>query len=86
MIQDGYMTATITERIGIRMRLRRDLPEPAERRKIRETAGLSQQELAAAMGVSRQAVTFWERGERTPRGQYLDRYVEALRALKDAVA
>ncbi|MGW2582640.1 helix-turn-helix transcriptional regulator [Streptomyces virginiae] len=80
------MTATITARINSRMRLRSDLPGPEQRRTIREAAGLSQQDLADIVGVSRQAVTAWEAGDRYPRKAQLARYVEALTALKVAVA
>lgn len=61
-----------------------DLPSPEKRAELRQAAGLTQQELADAIGVTRAAVSFWESGLRTPRGQFLDRYVEALRALKEA--
>jgi transcriptional regulator with XRE-family HTH domain len=46
----------------------RQLPEPALRRLLRERAGLSQQQVADALGVSRPAVTRWENGIREPRG------------------
>jgi DNA-binding transcriptional regulator YiaG len=60
-----------------RARSRRTLPPPAERRRIREDAGISQHEVAKALGVSWTAVYRWERGSR-PReheaayGQLLD--------------
>jgi transcriptional regulator with XRE-family HTH domain len=53
------------------------------RRALRVDAGISAAELAQDLGVSRQAVAQWERGERTPRGKYLEAYVEALDALAD---
>ncbi|MEV5526377.1 helix-turn-helix transcriptional regulator [Streptomyces prunicolor] len=80
------MTATVTARINSRMRLRSDLPAPEQRRSIREAVGISQQELADIVGVSRQAVTAWEAGDRYPRKAQLARYVEALTALKAAAA
>lgn len=86
MLQHGHMTATITARINSRMRLRNDLPEPEQRRSIREAAGLTQQDIADVVGVSRQAITAWEAGDRYPRKAQLARYVEALTALKAAVA
>jgi DNA-binding transcriptional regulator YiaG len=79
----GYMTATVAEKIRFRLRVRRDLPDPAARREIREAAELSQQELADAIGVTRQAVSHWEAGIRTPKGILLDRYIEAIRAMQD---
>ena len=57
---------------------RRRLPEPPIRRLLRERAGLSQYELAAAIGVSRPAVTRWEAGQRSPRGDLAERYADAL--------
>ena len=59
-------------------RTARRLPPPAARRLLREHAGLVQGDLARALGVSRVAVSRWESGTRTPRGEALRRYVEAL--------
>ncbi|MFI0964655.1 helix-turn-helix transcriptional regulator [Streptomyces sp. NPDC021080] len=78
------MTATVAEQIRSRLRIRVDLPSPDERRELREKAGLSQQELADVVGATRQAVGHWEAGNRTPRGKLLDRYVEAIRVLREA--
>ncbi len=63
---------------------RRRLPPPARRRQLREQCGLSAAELAACMGVSRQAVAQWERGVRTPQGENLDTYVAMLDRLEAA--
>ncbi|WP_079049421.1 helix-turn-helix transcriptional regulator [Streptomyces torulosus] len=78
------MTATVAEKIRSRLRVHLDLPPPDERRELREKAGLSQQELADVIGATRQAVSHWEAGLRTPRGVLLDRYVEAIRTLREA--
>ena len=40
---------------------------PEKARSIREEAGLSQERLAALVGVSRLSVHHWERGRREPR-------------------
>lgn len=47
-----------------RVRARRVLPSAAERRRIREAAGVSQHEVARALGVSWTAVYRWEQGAR----------------------
>lgn len=45
---------------------------------IRETAGLTQTALAEKVGVSQQAVSFWETGERYPRTADLPRLASVL--------
>lgn len=78
------MTASVAEMIRSQMRVHLDLPSPDERRRLRISGGLSQQQLADIVGASRQAVSQWESGARmVPRGALLNRYVEALRALKE---
>jgi DNA-binding transcriptional regulator YiaG len=62
----------------------RRLPLPPERRQIRERAGVSQAVLANSLGVTDAAVSRWEGGERRPRGQLLERYVEALAIMQRA--
>lgn len=57
---------------------RRRLPDPAIRRLLREQAGLSQADLAATLDVTRTAVTRWELGQRSPRGELAERYAAAL--------
>jgi transcriptional regulator with XRE-family HTH domain len=62
-----------------RARAQRRLPEPAARRQLREAAGLTQQELARSVGVSREEVSRWESGRRSPRrGRTLLRYLTLL--------
>jgi DNA-binding transcriptional regulator YiaG len=77
------MTATAL-RVRARLLLHRDLPAPEERRAIRQAAGLSQGELAQAIGVTRQAISNWESGVRTPQGTFLERYVTAIRTLRES--
>jgi DNA-binding XRE family transcriptional regulator len=80
----GYMQATAADMTRSRLRVHLDLPSPAERRRLREVSGLSQQEMADIVGVTRQAIGHWENGTRsTPRGPLLGRYVDALRALRE---
>ena len=61
----------------------RALPLPAERRAIRVAAGVGTQELAKAVGVSRQCIYQWERGDREPKTRRLRVYIEALRIMRD---
>lgn len=46
-----------------RVRLTKRLPSPEVARAIRRAAGVSQEGLAGALGVSRQAVGYWEAGQ-----------------------
>lgn len=62
----------------------RALARSGEARAIREKAGLSLREMAAALGVSRSAVQRWEMGLRTPRGAITARYGALLTALTEA--
>jgi len=64
-------------------RTRRQLPAPHLRRLIRRRSGVTQQEMALLLGVSRPSVTRWETGSRTPRGEVLGRYVELLEILAE---
>ncbi|MWJ18488.1 XRE family transcriptional regulator [Clavibacter michiganensis subsp. michiganensis] len=62
----------------------RRLPTPALARAIRETAGVSQARIAEELGVTRMAVSRWERGTRRPRGPLLIAYAAVLRDLQTA--
>lgn len=66
------------------IRARRALPEPEERRQVRESAGLSLRAFANAIGVSPSTVARWESGEREPSGPFLFVYVDGLRTLQKA--
>jgi len=66
----------------VRARARRQLPSAEERRRIREAAGVSQRELALALGVSWTAVQRWENGAR-PRSR-VEEYATALAQLAEA--
>jgi ribosome-binding protein aMBF1 (putative translation factor) len=37
------------------------LPDPAERRRIREAAGLTQRDVAAELGVHQSLISYWEK-------------------------
>jgi DNA-binding transcriptional regulator YiaG len=62
----------------------RRLPPPPTRRALREAAGLTTEQLGHVLGVTRQTVSNWETGRRTPRGAQLESYLEALRFLREA--
>jgi DNA-binding transcriptional regulator YiaG len=64
------------------VRSQRRLPRPAERRRIREEAGVSLRSVAAVLGVTHQAVQNWERGA-TPRDRAGD-YARLLEDLRQA--
>ncbi|MFD7475827.1 sigma factor-like helix-turn-helix DNA-binding protein [Streptomyces sp. NPDC059837] len=54
------------------------LPSPKERRRLREAKSLSQDDVAAAVGVTRATVRSWENGRTTPRGHKREAYVRLL--------
>ncbi len=74
------------EQLSRRIQTRRDLPPPPVRKALRKAAGVSLSEVAGIVGVTRQAVSLWEAGERTPRGANAAAYLEVLREIKRAVA
>ncbi|MFR9796383.1 sigma factor-like helix-turn-helix DNA-binding protein [Streptomyces sp. MS06] len=57
------------------------LPPPKERRRLREAGALTQAQLAAQVGVSRDTVRAWESGRTTPRGRKRDTYATLLASL-----
>ena len=61
-----------------RGRARQRLPGPAARLYLRERAGLSQQDVASALRVTREAVALWEAGRRTPRPARAVAYLAVL--------
>jgi DNA-binding transcriptional regulator YiaG len=73
-----HMGANAVDGLVRRARIRRRLPDPPLRRLLREHAGLTQGEIAAALGVSRTEVCRWESGLREPRHERLAAYVRIL--------
>lgn len=65
-----------------RVRLRQQLPPPRVRKAIREAHGVTQAELATALGVSRQTLIHWEQGHRSPRRESAEKYARLLLALQ----
>jgi transcriptional regulator with XRE-family HTH domain len=76
------MAATLQD-LTQRLESRRKLPPPKVRRAIRLAAGASQADVGEVVGVTRQSVSLWEAGSRTPRGGHLDAYLDVLRTLRD---
>ncbi|MFJ9420288.1 helix-turn-helix domain-containing protein [Streptomyces sp. NPDC101227] len=62
-------------------RLTAAMPEPAERRRLREAADLSRAQVAAAVGVGRQTVANWEDGTSTPQPPGRAKYLRLLEGL-----
>ncbi|MFJ3637536.1 telomere-associated protein Tap [Streptomyces sp. NPDC090112] len=58
-----------------------DLPTPAERKRLREAAGLSQAQIATALGARREAVGNWEIGKTEPRPPKRAAYARLLEGL-----
>ncbi|MGV9342839.1 helix-turn-helix transcriptional regulator, partial [Streptomyces sp. NPDC003688] len=58
-----------------------DLPAPAERRRLREAAGLSQAQIAKALDARREAVGNWETGKTEPRPPKRAAYARLLEGL-----
>ncbi|MFI7360424.1 helix-turn-helix transcriptional regulator, partial [Streptomyces avidinii] len=58
-----------------------DLPVPAERRRLREAAGLSQAQIATVLDARREAVGNWETGRTEPRPPKRAAYARLLEGL-----
>ncbi|MER6307819.1 helix-turn-helix transcriptional regulator, partial [Streptomyces sp. NPDC001657] len=59
------------------------LPEPAERKRLREAAGLSQDQVATALSVRRETITSWEAGRTEPRQPKRAAYLRLLEGLAE---
>ncbi|MFD9166738.1 RNA polymerase sigma factor [Streptomyces sp. NPDC059558] len=59
------------------------LPAPKERRRLREAAELTHDEVAAAVGVTAATVRSWESGRTAPRGRKREAYTQFLARLAD---
>jgi transcriptional regulator with XRE-family HTH domain len=60
-------------------RLKRPRPEQGERLlRLRQAAGLTQEELADLLGESQSNIAFWEQSEKPPRSDILPKMAEAL--------
>ena len=76
--------------MGLVDEVRRDrttrMPSPRTARAIRVAAGVTQEQIASELGVSRVAVTAWELGRSQPRRQNRRAYAELLAQLSEAVS
>ncbi|MFB6779738.1 sigma factor-like helix-turn-helix DNA-binding protein [Streptomyces sp. NPDC056352] len=54
------------------------LPAPEERRRLREAKSLSEEQVAAAMGVTPATVRAWESGRASPRGRKREAYAKLI--------
>jgi transcriptional regulator with XRE-family HTH domain len=63
------------------VRKRRRMPGASDRRLIRERSGLTQNEVARVLGVSRPSVARYEGGQREPPRLTAERYLTLLDAL-----
>jgi len=52
---------------------------------IRELKGISQESLAERMGVSRQIISMWERGDVIPSKDNLDKWIDTLIEAKEEI-
>ncbi|MFJ2847013.1 helix-turn-helix transcriptional regulator [Streptomyces griseofuscus] len=59
------------------------LPPPRVRAQLRLAAGLTQQDIADAVGVKRVAVARWESGQVHPRRPHLTAYIHLLKGLAE---
>ncbi|MFF8423125.1 helix-turn-helix transcriptional regulator [Streptomyces sp. NPDC015680] len=59
------------------------LPPPHVCAKLRLAAGLTQQDVADAVGVKRVAVTRWELGQTSPRRPHREGYLRLLKGLAE---
>ncbi|PKW00374.1 DNA-binding transcriptional regulator, XRE-family HTH domain [Streptomyces sp. 1222.5] len=62
---------------------REDLPPVAERKRLREAAGLTQTQVGAALGTRRETVASWESGRNEPRPPQRAAYARLLEKLAD---
>ena len=77
--------SVILDQLLAEARIRKSLPDPQIRRLLRERAGLTQDEVAQALGVNRVAVTRYEGGTRSPRGHLRTEYARLLEQLAEEV-
>ncbi|MFJ3205838.1 helix-turn-helix domain-containing protein [Streptomyces sp. NPDC086989] len=58
------------------------LPPPADRTRLRECFGATQEQFGEVLGVSRLTVSMWERGKTDPKGSNRRNYVKLLQQIR----
>ncbi len=76
----------ISDALLLKLRSKRNLPPPEFCRGVRVAAGASQADLAELLGVHRETISRWERGNRRPSPRHLARYLELLEELRKVAA
>ena len=79
------MAGTTLDEALDQARARKALPAPRVRRLLREASGLTQADLAAAVGVDPASISRWESGIRHPRRAAHTRYAAVLERLAEEV-
>ncbi|GAA2515112.1 helix-turn-helix domain-containing protein [Streptomyces gobitricini] len=59
------------------------LPSPKERRRLRETMSMTEEQLAQLVGVTRATVRSWETGRTSPRGRKRETYLNILAGARE---
>ncbi len=72
-----------TTKLREKIRLLKALPGPAERRRLRIMAGLSLQDVANSVGVTRSTISRWELGSRSPHPSHFGAYLAALTVISE---
>ncbi|MGX1883408.1 helix-turn-helix domain-containing protein [Streptomyces sp. NPDC055287] len=60
------------------------LPSPKERRRLREAQSLTREQVAAALGVTRETIKAWESGRANPKRRKRAAYAKLLASFRDA--
>jgi len=79
----GHMVANNVNKLREKIRRLKGLPDPTERRRLRIMAGLSLQDVATSVGVTRSAISRWELGSRSPHQSNLGPYVAVLTVISE---
>ena len=77
------MVTNNVNKLREKIRRLKGLPEPIERRRLRIMAGLTLQDVADSVGVTRSAISRWELGSRSPHQSHLGPYVAVLTVISE---